>query len=207
MPSREPPASVGVSRGGAARAGRAHRAAARDRPDVPPAGGRGDPDNRPHPGRRHVDVHDRRRAVARPAVGRAVHPDRRLPSGRVDRARALPGRPGRADRGHDLRVVPSPGDRRSDRGVAGAWRVRRVSAGAGAPSAAHRHGTVRTDALPRRRSRCAPAAVVVRRPDRRPVGERPRQLLPGAGRARARLDRGRRRTVAAPATSRWPSRS
>ena len=44
-----------------------------------------------------------------------------------------------------------------------------------------------------------PRQVVAGRPDRGPVGERPRQLLPGARRARARLDRRRGRSLAAPA--------
>ena len=149
-----------------------------------------------HTGRRHVDVHDRRRAVARPAVGRAGHPPAvyRLGgwTGLVLFRAALVGL-----------IAASIFElcRRQGTGVRlAAWlalaRSRR-GAGDGPAPAADRDGAVRAHAASRRRSRGASAPNVAGRPDRRRVGERPRQLLPGAGRARACLGRRRRGTALA----------
>ena len=167
--------------------------------------GRRDPRRRRHPDHRHLDVHGVRRAVDRPAVGRAGHPRR----GRTGSAgwtglvvlRAaliglifgclLPHRPAaRAGRPATRRCCRWR--RSSSSAVALALRPQLIGMALFAVVLRARHRPAR-----------APGPAVGGPVPRPRLGQHPRQLLPRAGRARARLARGRPRPRPEPAPGRW----
>ena len=134
--------------------------------------------------------------MGRPAVGRPGPARRRLPAGRLDR----PGRASRGpDRGHlrlSLRDRPEARTRHATRGRADAGRVHGRRGGPRPPTAAVRDGPLRGHPPARHGPTSAPGPALDRPRPGRDLGEPPRQLLPGAGRARPGLARGPARSGA-----------